>query len=270
MVKTLIFLTSLVLAPFSFAAQLNIIIDDLGHSNSDFEWLGLPTEITFSILPGRHYSQALAQAAYEQERDIMLHMPMQALDGSALGEHGLEQHHNEIQIKSNLLEALQGLPQAVGINNHKGSLLTGDAQAMLWVMQVLKQQQLFFVDSRTHIATVAQQQAIDSNIPNLRRHIFLDHVDSLPMIKQQLQRAIAAAQRNGHVVAIGHPRSNTLLALQQMQLPVSVELVSTQQLLAQLSIDNGSDQTERGETIDDSSKLALVLPIHNNSETVID
>lgn len=270
MVKTLIALASLALVPLSFAAQLNIIIDDLGHSNSDFKWLSLPAEITFSILPGRHYSQTLAQAAHEQDRDIMLHMPMQALDGSSLGEHGLEQNQNEGQIKHNLLEALQGLPQAVGVNNHKGSLLTSDAQSMRWVMQVLKQQQLFFVDSRTHIATVAQQQAIDSNVPNLRRHVFLDHVDSLPLIQQQLQRAIEAAQRNGHAVAIGHPRSNTLLALQQMQLPVSVQLVSTQQLLAKLATDFPVEPSFDSENQADSAVLSLALQTPDNPQTIVD
>ena len=64
-----------------------------------------------------------------------------------------------------------------GVNNHMGSLLTRHPGHMLWLMRTLQQHgenPLFFVDSRTTVATVARRLAVENGVPNTDRNVFLD------------------------------------------------------------------------------------------------
>jgi len=102
----------------------------------------------------------------------------------------------------------------VGVNNHMGSRLTRDSHAMALVMARLKSRGLLFVDSLTSNQSVAGIAARGAHVPNTKRHIFLDHIDSLKAIRQQLKIVEQLARRQGYAVAIGHPRDATIEALQ--------------------------------------------------------
>ncbi len=75
-----------------FAGKIAIVIDDFGYSFSSLVrgFINLDYEITISILPGLDHSQKIAQAAFEAQRNVMLHLPMEAkndevgFDGLAL------------------------------------------------------------------------------------------------------------------------------------------------------------------------------------------
>ena len=74
---------------------------------------------------------------------------------------------------------------------------------------------LFFVDSVTSPASVADQIAGEHGVPSLRRHVFLDSERDPGAISAQLQSLVRLAHRNGAAVAIGHAYSETLTELER-------------------------------------------------------
>jgi polysaccharide deacetylase 2 family uncharacterized protein YibQ len=192
------------------AAKLAIIIDDIGYRLTDEAALSLPPTITLSVLPHTPLGKKLAQAGYNQGHEIMLHLPMQALNGKALGPGGLTNDMTEAQIKQQLQRAFANIPFAKGANNHMGSLLTQMDEPMLWVMQSLKQQQLFFVDSFTTKYTKAGNKAIKLGVPLLRRHVFLDNNIDQRALEKQFQQIIRRAKQQGELVVIAHPYPETI------------------------------------------------------------
>lgn len=167
----------------------------------------------------------------------MLHAPMSNLSGMELGEGGLTLQQSEEEFLQVLTAALADIPHIKGVNNHTGSELTAAIQPMQWVMQELKNRNLYFVDSMTTRDSVAGTTAAQFLVPSLRRHVFLDNVQTAEAIDVEFRRAIALAQQQGYAVAIGHPYPETLAYL-EIALPMlaqsQVEIVPVSVMLEQL------------------------------------
>ena len=71
--------------PTKKTIQLAIIIDDIGAKASDAEAFSLSKSITFSILPHTDFSTDFSYRASQQNREVMLHMPMESLHKENLG-----------------------------------------------------------------------------------------------------------------------------------------------------------------------------------------
>lgn len=215
--------------------RMVLIIDDLGNNKGAADRVLEIPGLTLAILPNQPYTRYLAERAGEQGREVMLHMPMTPNQPGRNSAQMLTAELDEQSFKQRLSAALDQLPEATGLNNHMGSALTQLEAPMRWVMEVAREKQLFFVDSRTSAQTRAEQVAIEEQVPNLARQVFLDHDPSLAAIQLQFDRAIALADKGGEVVVIGHPYKTTLAVLAQ-RLPgladLGVQLVGVNQLLA--------------------------------------
>ncbi|PSW04911.1 divergent polysaccharide deacetylase family protein [Photobacterium lipolyticum] len=219
------------------AARLAIVIDDLGYQAMPVQLSALPSEISISILPDTPFDLATAHQAERENRDTLLHMPMQPQRLAPLELTTLTADMPREELQRTLRHALSRVPNAIAINNHMGSGLTQNTQAMDWVMTVLAEKGLSFLDSRTTTQTVAFERAQANGVPALRRHIFLDHFRTRQFIRQQLELALKRARKYGYVVAIGHPYPVTLEALQQWLPEVEkqqVKLVRLSELYPQI------------------------------------
>lgn len=215
--------------------RLVIILDDIGNNaESGSRAIELPGAITFAVLPYTPHGKMLAEQAFKANKEIMLHAPMSNISGMALGPGGLTMDMNEEDFIQTLRNAIADIPHISGINNHTGSELTAALLPMQWVMLELKNQGLFFVDSRTTSDSVAEATAITHHVPVLRRHVFLDNTRTEEAIHTEFQRAINTAKQQGYAVAIGHPYPETLSYLEQA-LPIleaqGVQLVSVSELI---------------------------------------
>ena len=219
-------------------ARVAIIIDDLGNSlELGRQAVELPGELTYSILPQLPYSADIAVHANDQGKEVMLHLPMQAGDGRTLGPGGLYKTMSREDFTRELRVNLETVPHVVGVNNHMGSMLTQYAEPMRWLMQDLRcLGDLYFVDSRTDVRTVARELARESGIANAQRDVFLDNDPDPEAVRAQLQRLIDKAKRRGSAIAIGHPYPQTLAVLAE-QLPQlaeqGIELVPVSDLVEQ-------------------------------------
>ena len=216
------------------AAQVAIIIDDIGYRQTDSAVLSLPSSITLSVLPHTPLGKEIAQLANDSGHEIMLHLPMQALNGKKQGPGGLTNKMDEQEFKQTVAYALESIPNVKGVNNHMGSLLTQMSEQMIWLMESLKQRDNYFVDSVTTRYTKAGEMANKLDVPQLKRQIFLDNDVSEAALERQFQQIIQQANNEGQVVVIAHPYpetihflKNNLGRLQQQGLT----LVKTSQLL---------------------------------------
>jgi len=217
--------TCLIVFPFSEInakpqPSISIIIDDVGdNKNLGYRAARLHPDIALSILPHTPFSHEIAKFGHQNGMDILLHQPMQSLtNNQLLGPGALLQNMDRQQFARTLEENINAIPFIVGINNHMGSLLTTDQQKMNWLMAELKHRDLFFIDSRTTSKTIANKTAHYWQLPSMNRRIFLDHTDDPKAIAKQFKRLLYFAKKYGHAIAIGHPKNNTLLFLEQ-QLP---------------------------------------------------
>jgi polysaccharide deacetylase 2 family uncharacterized protein YibQ len=199
-------------------ARLAIIIDDLGNDSAAAESvfaLGYP--LTISVLPNHEHSVEIAREARRMGFQVMLHLPMQSVANETPEARELHPGMPAADVASLVEQFLQNVPDAVGVNNHQGSQATADAALMNELMPVLRDRQLFYVDSRTTAATVAYETAQDFGVRSAFRNVpFLDDVAELAAVRKQLELALRGAREKGEAVAIGHPHPATLQAMREI------------------------------------------------------
>ena len=217
--------------------RIAIIIDDLGyHFVNGKRAIDLPGPVSFSFLPGAPRSRDLAEHAHENGKDILLHLPLQAYRDDARREPSeIHLDMSRARLESTLGDALLAVPHVIGINSHRGSLLTRHPGHMQWLMEEISaRDNLFFIDSFTHHKSVALQIARENGVPAIKRDVFLDPDPSPVTVAREFERMKQLARERGQVVAIGHPHPATLDLLER-ELPLlageGFELISVRELM---------------------------------------
>jgi hypothetical protein len=198
-------------------AYIALIIDDLGNNRTtDEQATRLPGPVACAILPHTSNAVEVANLAHQRNKEVLLHLPMEATGGETSGPGTLDSTMFKAEIGEMLDYDLASVPHVVGINNHMGSQLTADAPAMEQLMRrIHRHTGLFFVDSRTNPASVAQATALQTGIPATGRDVFLDNDPTPAAIEKQLKTLIRIARRRGYALGIGHPHPATLAVLEQ-------------------------------------------------------
>jgi polysaccharide deacetylase 2 family uncharacterized protein YibQ len=195
------------------APRIAIIIDDLGyHLAAGQRAVALPGAVACAILPGTPRSVQLAQAAWQSGKEVMLHLPLQSMHLHGTEEPGaITLDTTRRGLADTFANALATVPFAVGVNGHRGSLLTRHPGHMSWLMEeILMAGGLYFVDSYTTHHSVALQIAAEAGVPAIRRDVFLDSNPAPEMVAREFERLKSLARERGFAVAIGHPYPETL------------------------------------------------------------
>jgi len=198
--------------------KLALIVDDCGQwIDTERGFIALDIPLTLSVLPSVEYTGEIAREASDAGKGVMLHLPMEALSGKYPGPGEVTTAMSDGAIVAQVQADLAQVPLARGVNNHEGSKASADARVMHDVIGVLaKHGDLFFIDSRTNVATVGEQTAQELGVPTARRNVFLDNRTDVAYSEEQLLEAAAIAKRQGSAIAIGHPRATTLAAVRAM------------------------------------------------------
>lgn len=110
-----------------------------------------------------------------------------------------------------LTDNLGSVPGAIGVNNHEGSLLTENKEAMKFLMAELKARDLLFLDSLTSPKSIAYATAREFGLRAARRDVFLDNDSTnAESIRKQLEELTRIAREHGRAVGIGHPHPATI------------------------------------------------------------
>ena len=197
--------------------RIVFVIDDIGYNNRQADLLfSMKRPVTFSILPRLAYSKYFAEEAKKRGFETILHLPLEPEDAEQdPGAGKITVDMNPSEVKAILDEDLASVPGITGVSNHMGSRATRDRGLMYFVLKELKPKQLFFLDSMTHSKSTAHKVAHAMGVPAVKRDVFLDNVDDFDYITERIEEAAQIAKREGHAVAIGHVRENTLLAIKK-------------------------------------------------------
>lgn len=196
--------------------MIAIVIDDMGvsipHTNNI---ISLQKPMTASFLTYGAANKDKAEEAKQAGMEIMLHTPMMPHKPADLAPITLSSEMSSEEIQKELNKMLLRYDGAglKGINNHMGSAFTEDEKGMNAVMQLLKDKNLYFLDSKTTSKSVAKKYAQQYGVPYISRDVFLDNKNDYTYIMKQLNKTEKIAQMRGYAVAICHPRSQTYNAL---------------------------------------------------------
>jgi len=217
--------------------RIAIIIDDLGYRlDAGQRAIDLPGPIAFAVLPGTPRARALAMHAYESGKEVLLHLPLQAeVDDLAHEPIGINLDMSRGEFGTTFERALTSVPHAIGVNSHRGSLLTRHPGHMQWLMEEIQaRDNLFFIDSYTTHLSVALRIAHEAGVDARKRDVFLDPDRHPETVRREFERMKKLADQRGSIIAIGHPYATTLDFLER-ELPnlaaQGYELVTISELL---------------------------------------
>ena len=216
--------------------QIALIIDDIGQNRKRArEFMEIDIALTFSILPHLPYSSDLAEEMNRIGYEVMLHQPMEPYNTTQdPGPGALYVGDDKERIAEVMESNICNIPHAVGVNNHMGSKFTDSGDDVSKALKVVKQKNLFFVDSWTSSHSKALAISKSFGIPTLGRRIFLDNVREESAVLARLALLKQSALRTGQAVGIGHPVSCTARAINRFARDrdnADIELVSVSALL---------------------------------------
>lgn len=194
-------------------ARVAIIVDDMGQDMAMARrFAAIDADLTFAVLPRERYTSDVAHLFHKHGRQVLLHLPMEG-NGKNPGDGAIYGDTDPEQAAQILRESLGLVPYAQGVNNHMGSVVTRNRDIMDRLFSVLKEKDLFFVDSLTTGASVCRAAAEDASLPFEARDVFLDNEQSDAYIAGQVQNLVEAALRHGEAIGICHPHEATYRTL---------------------------------------------------------
>ena len=200
-------------------AVVAIVIDDLGQDMKPAQdLLDLPERVTLGVMPRLPFSKKIAETARRNGREVLVHIPMEAKvkaeKRSAPGM--LRSDMTPMEFIAAVNDDIDSVPGAAGTNNHEGSALTENREAMTFLMSELKARGLFFLDSMTNSKSAAYTVAKEFGLRSAKRDVFLDNDGNNPRaIRKQLEELTRTAKKNGRAIGIGHPHPATIAELKK-------------------------------------------------------
>lgn len=196
--------------------RIAIVIDDLGLDWARFRSVNnLPVPVTLGFLPYGSEAQAMLDGA-DPRHEAILHLPMEPHRRKEDAGPDMVRTGPAEDVRAGLHANLGKLSGYRGVNNHTGSKLTADAGAMEVILRELRARDLYFLDSRTTEAAKAKRLSRRTGASVLEADLFLDGNfgrGGAAHVRRQLRLAERIAERDGSVIAIGHPYPATIETL---------------------------------------------------------
>jgi polysaccharide deacetylase 2 family uncharacterized protein YibQ len=193
---------------------LALVIDDAGNNLRELEpFLAFPGPLTIAVLPGLPNSVEAARRIRNAGKELFLHQPMEPLNGGDPGPGAIKTGMSPREVKEILVKNLNEVGPVMGFNNHEGSRATMDPQIMKPLLEVSRDSNLYFLDSRTIADTAGPGTARELGITIAQRDFFLDNEQDRESILAVIEAACKKAEQSGSAVLIGHTWSPRLAAI---------------------------------------------------------
>jgi len=209
--------------PSEITGLIAFVIDDAGNNLPDLEpFLRVPLPLTIAVLPGLPHSAEAARRIRAAGKEVFLHQPMEALGAQYPGPAAIYTSMNAAEIRKVLKQNIDEIGPVTGINNHQGSKVTEDREAVETILAFCAENNLLFLDSRTTAGTVVPDEARRMGVTIAERHVFIDNDRSKSAMINSITGGLSRAKREGQVIMIGHAFSRELAPLLAEQYPLLV------------------------------------------------
>jgi len=210
--------------PVENKGTLVFIIDDAGNNLKELEpFLRIQFPFTIAVLPGLPHSAEAAKRIRESGKEVLLHQPMEAIGGQEPGPGAIYSGMSAAEIRAVLSRNIEEIGPIVGMNNHQGSKITMDKEAMQTILAFCNEKGICFIDSRTTADSVVSSVANQMGIKIAERNVFIDNEQNKSAMLRYISGGLARARKNGSAVMIGHTWSPDLAPLLAEQFPDFVE-----------------------------------------------
>ena len=189
--------------------RIALLFDDFGYCNDasllQAFFTGIDVPFSIAIIPGTTYGTEIAELAYKNDKEILVHMPMEPQGEYANDYEWLVcQDMSGEEIRRSVREAIASVPHAKGLNNHMGSLVTTREELMTPVLKAVQERGLYFVDSRTTSSSIAYTRARELNVRATYNCVFLDNKKEAAYIENQFEQLVSLALEQGWALGLGH------------------------------------------------------------------
>jgi len=210
--------------PLENKGTLVFIIDDAGNNLKELEpFLRIQFPFTIAVLPGLPHSAEAAKRIRESGKEVILHQPMEAIGGQDPGPGAIYSGMSAEEIRAVLSRNIEEIGPIAGMNNHQGSKITMDKEAMRTILAFCNEKGICFIDSRTTADTVVPAVAKQMGIKIAERNVFIDNEQNKNAMLRYITSGLTRARKNGSAVMIGHTWSPDLAPLLAEQFPDFVE-----------------------------------------------
>lgn len=203
--------------PFDFddrRPRLAIVIMNLGLDDSvtDMVLEMLPGQVTLSYSP---YASDLAEKLERARADgheVMIDLPMEplAFPRDDPGPHTLLTSLSTVENLNRLEWVLGQAPGYVGVTTWMGSQFTTVEDAMMPVLESLKERGVLFLDSRDSSRSLASELASSIQVPRAFNNRFIDNPPSRGAIDRSMQDLELSAKQNDFAIGLARPLPITI------------------------------------------------------------
>lgn len=201
--------------------KISLVFDDFGSDPdiADRFLRELSVPLTLAVIPNQLHSNDIIQKVLRNDQTVLLHMPMEP-DSEEVKPGSYSAYLTTAMTPESIRDVLEQTllthPGVQGMNNHMGSKLTSDISRMRAIMTTLKQNDLFFLDSRTTAQTVAEQAAKEVGIRYGARSVFLDQGYKGGDVRANFAKLLDVSREKGEAIGIGHAIPATLDAMKSV------------------------------------------------------
>ncbi len=221
---------------------LVFVIDDVGYNVWQLQpFLQLPFPVTLAVLPGVPHTDEAVRLVQAAGKELLLHQPMEAIDGSDPGPRAIMTDMDDDTIRQTIRANLAQVRGAVGINNHMGSKATSDTRTMTIVLDEARRAGIYVLDSLTIGDSVIHSVASLMRQTTWERAVFLDNMPDKASILHYINEGTKVAEKRGYAVMIGHVWSAELAQTLSELYPQLVEQGFSLSTISRIMMDKDDD-----------------------------
>lgn len=184
----------------------------LGKELTERAITGLPGAISLSFSPYARDIETLMARARRAGHETLIDLPMEPLDFPR-DDPGPSTLLTSLSLVDNLnrLEWVLGrAPGYVGVTTWMGSQFSTVEDALMPILEGLKQRGLMFVDSRSTSRSIATELASSIQLPRAFNNTFVDSIPSIDAVDRSLAGLESIARQQRYAVGIAQPLPVTL------------------------------------------------------------
>ena len=221
----------------ALGAQVAVGVDGLLTHSISFRWLGrqaraafivdevgndlltaralveLDTPVAFAVAPERPFAREVVALAGLYDREVVIDLIGRGGRRPSSDAPGLAQAEDRQAVDGWLDDALELGPAVRGVANHLDADFSTDHTRMLWLLQHLKDKQLFVIEGSDVAGAVTCDVAAAIALPCLRTALTLADTDDPQILRSQLADIPKLARAQGDVIVVAHARATTAAAI---------------------------------------------------------